>query len=89
MVRETLKILHLQSCLYELVQYPYQPFKRQHHEKVKHTQTICRLLPTNCSSVLDNFVGLALKGLRILKFYVTFNLIGRCWYGYVTARRKK
>ena len=30
---------------------------------VKHTQTIRRLLPTNCLSVFDNFVGLALKGL--------------------------
>ena len=30
---------------------------------VKHTQTICRLLPTNCLSVFDHFVGLTLKGL--------------------------
>ena len=30
---------------------------------VKHTQTIRRLLPTNCLSVFDNFVRLALKGL--------------------------
>ena len=30
---------------------------------VKHTQTIRRLLPTNCLSVLDHFVELALKGL--------------------------
>ena len=30
---------------------------------VKHTQTICRLLPTNCLSVFDYFVRLALKGL--------------------------
>ena len=28
---------------------------------VKHTQTIRRLLPTNCLSVLDHFVGLAPK----------------------------
>ena len=28
---------------------------------VKHTQTICRLLPTNCVSVFDHFGGLALK----------------------------
>ena len=28
---------------------------------VKHTQTIRRLLPTNCFSVFDHFVGLALK----------------------------
>ena len=31
---------------------------------IKHTQTIRRLLPTNCLSVFDHFVGLALKGLR-------------------------
>ena len=30
---------------------------------VKHTQTIRRLLPMNCLSVFDYFVGLALKGL--------------------------
>ena len=31
---------------------------------VKHNQTIHRLLPTNCLSVFDHFVGLALKGLN-------------------------
>ena len=31
---------------------------------VKHTQTIRLLLPTNCLSVFDHFVKLALKGLR-------------------------
>ena len=31
---------------------------------VKHTQTICRLLPTNCLSVFDHFVGLALNELN-------------------------
>ena len=31
---------------------------------VKHTQTIRRLLPTNCLSVSDHLVQLALKGLR-------------------------
>ena len=37
---------------------------------VKHTQTICRLLSTNCLSVFDHFVEFALKGLknRILKW---------------------
>ena len=29
---------------------------------VKHTQTICQQKPTNCLSVLDHFVGLALGG---------------------------
>ena len=41
------------------------PFKHQTHEIVKHIQTIRREQPTNCLSVLDHFVGLALKGLRI------------------------
>ena len=54
------------------------PFKRrQTHKMVKHTQTIRwlkitehtgtirRLLPTNCSSVFDHFLRLALKGLRL------------------------
>ena len=39
------------------------PFKRQPHKIVKPTQIIRRLLPTNCLSVIDHFVGLALKGL--------------------------
>ena len=30
---------------------------------VKHAQTIRQLLATNCLSVFDHFVGLALKGL--------------------------
>ena len=30
---------------------------------VRYTQTILRLLPTNCSSVFDHFVGLVLNGL--------------------------
>ena len=30
---------------------------------VKHTQTICRLLPTNCLNVFEQFMGLAFKGL--------------------------
>ena len=37
-------------------------FKRQYQKMVKHTQTIRRKLPTNCLSVFDRFVGLALKG---------------------------
>ena len=41
-------------------------FKRQPHKMVKHTQTICRQQSTNCLSVLDHFVGLALEGLNKL-----------------------
>ena len=39
--------------------------KCQSHTMVKHTETICRLLPTNYLSVLDHFLGLALKGLKV------------------------
>ena len=35
---------------------------------IKHTQIIRRLLPTNYLSVFDHFVGLALKGLKMLPF---------------------
>ena len=43
------------------------PFKRQPHKMVKHTQAICQQRLTNCLSVFDHFVGLALKGLK--KFF--------------------
>ena len=43
------------------------PFKSQHHKMVKHTRSIRRQQPKNCLSVFGHFVGLALKGLRILK----------------------
>ena len=43
-----------------------QPYKRQPREMIKHTQTIRWQLPTNCLSVFDNFVGLALKGLSFV-----------------------
>ena len=42
-----------------------QPFKRQSHKMVKHTQTIRRLLPMNWLSVFEIFVGLVLKRLII------------------------
>ena len=41
---------------------------------VKHTQTIRRLLPMNCLSVFDYFVGLALKGLKTLQKLIRKNL---------------
>ena len=42
---------------------------------VKDTQTIHRLLLTNCLSVFDHFVGLALKGLnkKVVTKYFTDN----------------
>ena len=48
---------------------------------VKHTQTIRRLLPTNCLSVFDHFVGLALKGLIRLWCYILFAVACR-YYPY-------
>ena len=35
--------------------------QRQSHKMVTYAQTIRRLLPANCLSVFDRFVGLALK----------------------------
>ena len=37
---------------------------RQTHKMVKHTPTIRGLLPTNCLSEYDHFVGLQLKGVK-------------------------
>ena len=42
-------------------------FKREPHKMVKHTQTIRWLLKTNCLSLCDHFMGLALKGLGKLE----------------------
>ena len=43
---------------------PFLTFKRQSNQMVKHTQLICRLLPTNCLSVFDHVVELVFKGLN-------------------------
>ena len=40
---------------------------------VKHTQTIRWLLPTNCLSGFDHFLGLALKGLGSTSKFVEVN----------------
>ena len=37
-------------------------FKYQPHKMVKHTQTVRRQKQTNCLSVFDHFVELAIKG---------------------------
>ena len=49
--------------------YLFQPFKRQPDKMVKHTQTIRRLLPTNCLSVFDHFVGLEFKESKMYKTF--------------------
>ena len=43
----------------------YLTFKAPPHKMVKDTETIRRQQPTNCLSVFDHFLGLALKGLTI------------------------
>ena len=43
----------------------HEPFTRQPHKMVKHTQTIRRQQRTNCLSVFDHFVGLARKRLGL------------------------
>ena len=42
---------------------------------VKHTQTIRPQKPTNCLSVFNHFMGLALKGLRLNLDGVGLNFI--------------
>ena len=41
-----------------------EPIKRKPRKMVKHTQTIPCQQPTNCSSVFNYFVVLAIKGLK-------------------------
>ena len=41
-------------------------------KKVKHTQTIRRLLPTTSLSVFDHFVGVALKVARVFNIKLFF-----------------
>ena len=53
-----------------------QPFKRQPQKMAKHIQTIRWQKPTNCLSVFDHFVGLALKGLTCFS-----NVLVRTIYG--------
>ena len=48
-IRKTSMVVVLMSVLWA-----FNPFKCQPHKIVKHTQTIRRLLPTNCWSVFDH-----------------------------------
>ena len=52
------------------------PFKRQPHKMVKQTKIIYRLMPMDCLSVFDYFVGLELKGLRKMLFVT---LVAPCY----------
>ena len=47
---------------------------------IEHTQTIYRLLPTNCVSVFDHFIGLALKGLSLQKFWESSGMNNGSFY---------
>ena len=55
---------HISKLPFEFGKGKIFPFKSQPHKMVRHTQTIRQEQPTNCLSVFDHFVGLALKGLR-------------------------
>ena len=55
---------HVTTCILIAWNHLDLPFKRQPHIMVKHTQTVRRLLPTNCLSVFNHCMRLALKGLR-------------------------
>ena len=46
---------HLEPCQ------TFNPLSTNPHKMVKHTQAIRRQQPTNCLSVFDHFVGLAVK----------------------------
>ena len=78
MAKQTLKIMRCSYCkifkvclaIFQHNAGKGQPFKRQPHKMVRHTQIISGNLPTNCLSVFDHFVGLALKRLKkIFKKY--------------------
>ena len=53
----------------------HKPFKGQPHTMVKHTETIRRQQLTNCLSVFDHFVGLALKWLKAFYYLTGIRLI--------------
>ena len=53
-----------------------QPFQRQSHKMVKHTQT----MPTNCLSVFDHILALALKGLKLPDRIININVFNNFFY---------
>ena len=52
---------------------------------VKRTQTIRRLLPTNCLSVFDHFVKLTLKGLIGLDVDIDTNMQNIAYLGKIMS----
>ena len=66
-------------CHYQL---DLKSFERQPHKMVEHTQTIRRLLPTNCLSVFDHIVELEIKGLNCLNLVLMFpgNTLGQTFF---------
>ena len=69
------KYLHRTAWIEVAGSHHGQPFNRQPHKIVRHIKQFVwsiklsntRKLPTNCLSVFDHFVGLALKGLNFHK----------------------
>ena len=56
-------LISLYGNLTETIELSYETFQHQTDNMIKHTQAIRWKESTNCLSVLDHFVGLALKGL--------------------------
>ena len=52
---------------------------------VERTQTIRRLLPTNCLSVFDHFVWLALKDLSMRRFALSALIFFHCFISLLIA----
>ena len=50
------------------------------YKTINHTKTIPRRLPTNCLSVFDHFVGLALKGLKFINWIKPKLQMIRPWF---------
>ena len=57
---------HVRDLRRSVIHFMIEPFKRQPHKMVKHTQTICWQELTNCLSVFEHFEGLALKELKYI-----------------------
>ena len=67
----------------------YYPIKRQLRKMVRHTQTMRRQQPTNCLSVFDHFVGLALKRLLCMILLFTCKCFIYDSHGKRTAQKMK
>ena len=84
-------LLKLSCCVastYACSNWYYEHFQSQPHKMVKHTQKISRQKqgPTNCLSVFDHFVGLALKGLTKIQFFFGSMWLLYCIWFFFTCK---